>query len=78
MVEIVPITEMRNRAQQHTGGGPLAGRVTCTIQEAEAVSGLRRRYIRSLLANGTITSVKIGGRRLIVVRPFLRLLGVEP
>jgi excisionase family DNA binding protein len=77
MAGIILISEGRNRAQRHTGAGPLAGRVTCTIKEAVAVSGLRQRYIYTLLANGTIASAKIGKRRLILVRPFLRLLGVE-
>jgi excisionase family DNA binding protein len=84
MAEITLISETHNRGQRHPGSGPLsggagplAGRLTCTIREAQAVSGLNRRHIYTLLANGTIASTKVGKRRLIIVRPFLRLLGVE-
>lgn len=51
-------------------------KLTYTISEAVAVSGLSKSSINRRVADGTIELRKVGGRRLIIAPALHRLLGV--
>jgi excisionase family DNA binding protein len=53
---------------------PFIERMTCTIEEACAVSGLGRSRLYELLADGRLEAVKIGKRRLIKIQSLKKLL----
>jgi excisionase family DNA binding protein len=56
---------------------PFSERVTCTISEACAASGLGRTKIYEILADGRLESTRIDRRRLILVASLLKLLEPE-
>jgi excisionase family DNA binding protein len=53
---------------------PFADRLTCTVAEACAATGLGRTKLYELMGAGLITSSTIGRRRLIQVPSLLKLL----
>lgn len=53
---------------------PLEGRLTCTIAEAMAATGLSHSTFARLLVDKRLETVKIGKRRLIRVASLLELL----
>ena len=53
---------------------PFSERVSCTVKLASEASGLSRSRIYELIADGTLESSVIGGRRLIMVPSLLRLI----
>ena len=53
---------------------PFAQRLTCTIDDACAVTGLGRTKLYELIGAGRIVTTTIGRRRLVVVRSLLALL----
>lgn len=52
----------------------LAGRIAISIEEAGLALGIGERTMRTALRDGTIPSVKVGGRRLIPVKALERHL----
>lgn len=54
---------------------PLHCRITVTVQQAAAFTGVSRSRLYELIADGTLEGVNIRGRRLVKVRSLLRLLG---
>lgn len=55
----------------------LAGRTTCTVEEAAGVLGIGRSLAYQLADRGELPSKKLGSRRVILVLPLLRMLGCE-
>jgi len=53
---------------------PFQERVTCTVPEALRVTGLGRTKLYELIGQGSLTTLKIGRRRLIVVESLLALI----
>ena len=49
-------------------------KITCSVKEATELTGLGKTTLYSLLAEGKITSVTIGAKRLIHVESLRRLL----
>ena len=54
---------------------PLRDRVSVTVQQAAAYTGVSRSRLYELLAAGELEGVSVRGRRLVKVRSLLRLLG---
>ena len=50
-------------------------RLAITVLEAAAMSGLSRQAIYRLVSKGEIESTRLGGRILILFRPFKRKFG---
>ena len=48
---------------------------TCSVKDATDLTGLGKTTLYALLADGKITSVRIGSKRLIHVESLRRLLG---
>jgi len=57
---------------------PFEQRITCTIKEGCAYSGLGRTTIYKEIGAGRIETTWVGKRQLIKVRSFLKRLGVHP
>jgi excisionase family DNA binding protein len=55
---------------------PFADRITCTIADACAATGLGRTKLYELIGAGSLATTTIGRRRLVLVSSLLRL--VEP
>jgi len=55
---------------------PFRERISCTIAEACAASGIGRTKLYEAMADGRLESVKVDNRRLVLVPSLLRL--VEP
>jgi excisionase family DNA binding protein len=53
---------------------PFSERVTCTIAEACAATGLGRTKLYEALADGRLVSTKVDNRRLIVVASLIKML----
>lgn len=53
---------------------PLAERLTCTVNEAMAATGLGRTTIDRLRRDGRLDTCRIGGRRLIRVPSLVALI----
>ena len=53
---------------------PFRERLSCTIAEACAATGIGRTKIYEALSDGRLESVKVDNRRLIIVASLLRLL----
>ena len=51
-------------------------RLAITVLEAAAMTGLSRQAIYRLVSSGEIESTRLGGRILILFRPFKRKFGV--
>ena len=51
-------------------------RLAITVFEAAAMTGLSRQAIYRLVNSGEIESTRLGGRILILFRPFKRKFGV--
>jgi hypothetical protein len=58
-----------------TNNIPFRERVTCTVQDAQAATGISKRKLFELLPQ--IESRKIGRRRLILVRSLIKRLEGE-
>jgi len=54
---------------------PFAERITCSVSDAEAASGVSRSQLYLEMRNGKLEYVKRGTRRYIRVPSLLRLLG---
>ena len=53
---------------------PFRERLSCTIAEACAATGIGRTKIYEALSDGRLESVKVDNRRLVLVASLLRLL----
>jgi excisionase family DNA binding protein len=53
---------------------PFDQRLTCAILIASLATGISRSKIYELIGSGEIETVKIGRRRLVLVRSLLRLM----
>lgn len=51
-------------------------RLTCTIAQTSAVSGLGKTKIYEAIADGRLQSVKVDNRRLVIVSSLLEWLGL--
>jgi hypothetical protein len=51
--------------------------LTVTLPTAEMMSGLSRWTLRRRAIDGTLETVLVGGRRLVVVESLKKLLGVD-
>ena len=55
---------------------PFVNRVTCTIAQACAATGLGRTKLYQAIADGRVQSVKVDNRRLVKVSSLIRWLGI--
>lgn len=53
---------------------PFQDRLSVSVNEAVAVTGLPRSTIFALIGDGTIESCRVGRRRLVLVRSLRRLI----
>lgn len=53
---------------------PFRERLSCTVDEACAVTGLGRTKLYELIGSGQLITTTIGRRRLVVVRSLLELV----
>jgi len=53
---------------------PIKDRISVNVRTAEDFSGISRTTLYSLIADGTLESRKVRGRRLVLVRSLLRLV----
>jgi len=72
---------MPKRPLGHTADGgkrreiPFRERVTCSITDAEAASGISRSQLYLEMKSGRLEFIKRGTRRLVVVPSLLKMLG---
>ncbi len=59
--------------QNASGAIPFAERLTCTIVDACAATGLGRTKLYELIGEGQLRTTTIGRRRLVLVSSLLRL-----
>lgn len=52
---------------------PFEQRYSCTVREAEQAIGLGHTKVSELIATGRLESIKVDGRRLVLVRSILEL-----
>lgn len=52
---------------------PFEQRYSCTVREAEEAIGLGHTKVSQLIADGKLESIKVGGRRLVIVRSIMEL-----
>ena len=57
---------------------PFRERLACTISEGCEATGLGRTKINELIDAKAIESMKVGRRRLLIVRSLLKLIEGEP
>jgi excisionase family DNA binding protein len=57
---------------------PFAQRVSCSVSEACAVTGLGRTKLYELIGSGVLDTTLIGRRRLVSVKSLIRLVAFEP
>jgi excisionase family DNA binding protein len=57
---------------------PFAHRLSCTVDEACAATGLGRTKLYELIAAGSVATTLIGRRRLVSVKSLLHLIAPEP
>jgi excisionase family DNA binding protein len=60
-----------------TAGVPFSERITCSIKEAAAATGLGRSTLYELMDEGRIEYAKVNSRRLVFVKSLLALLARE-
>jgi len=53
---------------------PFRERISCTVDEACAVTGLGRTKLYDLIGSGQVLTTTVGRRRLVIVRSLLELL----
>lgn len=53
---------------------PFSERITCSIPDASQASGLGRSKLYEAIADGSLETVTIGSRRLIVIRSLKEFL----
>jgi excisionase family DNA binding protein len=64
-----------SHANDHDGKVfPFRERLSCTVDEACAVTGLGRTKLYELIGSGQLITTTIGRRRLIIVRSLLELV----
>ena len=56
---------------------PFRERISCTITEACAASGIGRTKLYEAMGDGRLETVKVDNRRLVLVASLLRMLGSE-
>jgi excisionase family DNA binding protein len=54
---------------------PFRSRLSCTVQEACAATGLGRTLLYEAIADGRVKTAKMGRRRLVLVSSLITLLG---
>ncbi len=65
---------MQLRTPASGAGIPFAERLTCTIAEACAATGLGRTKLYELIGNGRVGTAIVGRRRLVKVRSLRQLV----
>jgi excisionase family DNA binding protein len=55
---------------------PFHQRLSCSVPEASAVTGIGRTKLYQAMKEGDLKFVQVGGRRLILVASVLELLGM--
>lgn len=76
-----PTAARRIRAVRAPSGPnsiPFTERLSCTISEACAATGLGRTKLYDLIGAGAVETTLVGRRRLVSVRSLVRLIGREP
>jgi hypothetical protein len=53
---------------------PFAERITCSVADAEAASGVSRSQLYLEMKNGRLEYIKRGTRRLVIVPSLLKML----
>lgn len=53
---------------------PFAERLSCTVDEACAATGLGRTKLYELIGSGEVATTTVGSRRLVIVRSLIALL----
>lgn len=56
------------------GGGTMAEPITATVEQFRALSGLGKTSIYELIKSGSIRSVRILGRRMIILDSYRELI----
>lgn len=59
---------------RHGKGVPFRERLSCTVDDACAVTGLGRTKLYELIGSGQLITTTIGRRRLVIVRSLLELV----
>ena len=72
-----PLSHTDDMTSQIDADALLRERLTLSVAEFVAVTGLSERTVRALLASGEIPSRKLGGRRLIATADARRLVCAE-
>jgi excisionase family DNA binding protein len=67
----IPSSPMNDR---HGKAVPFRERLSCTVDEACAVTGLGRTKLYELIGSGQLITTTIGRRRLVIVRSLLELV----
>ena len=57
---------------------PFRERLTCSVADAIAATGLSEATLYRMIQRGTLATVKVGGRRLVKVGALLELIGEAP
>jgi excisionase family DNA binding protein len=60
--------------ERHGKVVPFRERLSCTVDEACAVTGLGRTKLYELIGSGQLITTTIGRRRLVIVRSLLELV----
>lgn len=60
-----------------TASIPFRERISCTIQEATAATGLSRTKLYQQIAAGRVEATKLGGRTLVLVGSLEKMLRPE-
>ena len=56
---------------------PFPERIACTVEDAAEATSLSRSRLYKLIAAGTIRTVNVGRRRLVLVRSLMRFVDPE-
>ena len=56
------------------GSIPFWERATCSVDDVVTVTGLGRTKVYEMLAKNDLRSIRVGGRRLVVVASLRRLI----
>ncbi len=62
-------------ASKQANAVPFAQRLSCTISEACAATGLGRTKLYELIGAGCVDTMLVGRRRLVIVKSLLHLIG---
>ncbi len=68
--------DLKTDAASRVGRLPFSDRVTCTIAQTCAATGLGKTKVYQAIADGRLESVKVDNRRLVKVSSLIKWLGL--